>query len=379
MGVLSGPGKLIERRLFGGTADDYWALMQSSAQDYELRHEDPELERTLPRVALGEALATWSVVPGSASRVSSSTWFRPISDRARYAAVLEPLGLDFAGLSIAATCRLDPRDPLATVQVTRYRGADEAALRRVVAAGNAMVTVAGVALEMVGDLRVRPVPGLSAELAGYRLVRGDTIYEIAAPGLAHAEAPPREGGDPWLDDVVEQLVNGPRFPSPRFALDLPDGWIGAAIGGREMADIEAVLQRRPGHSPGENSPFALAPGTTFVAIDAADLELPMLPSLRVWERRTIDASFEDEIEDWRQAWSQRAPGARLQHLSLDAARAARLAFQFQPRPEVQGWGQSYVVRAGGRTFRFDFATIFDRRSADGPVFDAMIQGCRFLT
>lgn len=62
--------------------------------------------------------------------------------------------------------------------------------------------MAGVAIDIVDRVRVRALPALEQESNGYRLVRGDTTFEMM-------------GRDPaWLADVVDQLVNGWRCPLP---------------------------------------------------------------------------------------------------------------------------------------------------------------------
>jgi hypothetical protein len=367
MGIGSAVWRFVERRLFGGTAEDYAGLMARTAADFELPHDDPELEATLPRSGLGRPLATWSYRPGQSARAfSDSTWFHETSDRALHAPVLEATGRSWADISIAATCRLDPSDDLdRCVQATRYRGAGEAALRgarQPAPAGRR--EVAGVALDVVDRVRVRALPALEQESNGYRLVRGDTVFEI----MGRDEV--------WLADVVDQLVNGWRGPLPTVEVAPPEGWIVAPLTAADVHRVAALIESAsPERAELVRSAIALAePGSMLFGVDthpgsAAQVTVLEFPSWPV--------SFREEMEDWRRTSAELFGRVDLEYVDVPTGPAARLSFRVGD-PANPGFGQPWIVRVGARSFRFDFLTSLDRRDDDEPSFGALVRSMRPL-
>lgn len=374
MGILDALNRAFERRMSGGTWDDYQALMATTAADYELPHDDLVLEGRLPRSVLGEPLVTWSV-RRKRSQVSASTWFHETSDRELLGRMLDATGRDWADLSVAATCRVWPTTPLDGIQATRIAGADEGALRRAVIPDGASGTVvAGFEVVKVDRVRLRTVPALDTESDGYRVVVGDLVVDL----LLH-DRTDREGA--WLTDVVGQIAEGWRHPAPTFGLELPPWWYATPV---TLAGLRGLHERMA----------PLAPQRAAALCDAIELRDPFGPTTPLvafavgqdgrgprlfaseWPR--VDVSFDDERQAWFEDWSGQFRDARVEGAEVPAGVASRLSFVFDALGERR-FGQVYLIGSSTRTWQLDFSTPLDRRAGDEPVFDAIARSLRPLS
>lgn len=367
MGILAALDRLVQRRLFGGTMDDYRALEASTAADYELPHDDLELEGRLPRSVLGEPLVTWSM-RRKRTQVSASTWFHETSDRELLGGLLAATGRGWDDVTRAATCRVMPTTPLDGIQATRIAGAEEARLRRaVIPDGSPSRDVAGVSVTTIDGVRVRTVPTLEAESRGFRIVIGDVLFELLLDWRSEAHRAA------WLEDVVDQIRAGWRHPAPTFALDLPSWWLQTRVtlsGLRDLRDRLALLAPARAAALGDaidlRQPFG--PTTPLVAFAAGPDGRG--PSLLASEWPRADASFDDERQAWFEEWSDEHRDARVEGVDVPAGVASRLSFTFEALGEPR-FGQVYLIGATSRTWQLDFVTPLDRREADEPVFEAV--------
>lgn len=369
-GLRAAIGRFLTRRLFGGTEEDYESALEMSAGDFELPHEDPDLEARLPRSALGRPLATWSIASSeSGASFSNSTWFWETSDRESVARAARALGLRLGDVSIAGTCRVDSRDPLDCVQASRYRNASEHALRTFVELpASETREIDGVTVTVVDAVRVHPLPSLQVQRDGYRTVKGDTVFDVATRD------------DQWLTDAVDQIARGPRYPSPTFEVDLPDGWMGFPVTDANLAQLADHLQEcGPGfaaslrqYPPGPPFP----PGTTYLAYDLSPEGLERFPTgFEVEEYLSLPTDFEQEVDEAQLELAAEFGDVRLEHLLVAPRLAARLSFRWGDAEDPL-FGQLYIVRAGQHSYGLHFKTTWKQRDEYPAIFEAIVRSLR---
>lgn len=362
-------GNSLDRRLFGGSQADYARLESSRASDYDLPHEAPDLERQLPRSALGRPLETWSLGVGSTRQFyGRSTWFRSTSDRTVQDELLGVLGLPWGALSVAATCRVDGLDPLATVQARRFAGASQDRLRAAINPSGALVREIDGVPVWETTIRVNPVPPLQTETVGWQLVRGDTVFEIHGPGEA------------WSLDVVDQVIHGPRPVPPSFSVRLPEGWVGAGIGDDELGRLASRLESmQPGFAealrtfPSSTCP----PSSTFVAVDLEPAHLARFPTrLIAVEYLTWRNEGDERLEGMHRHAAERtgAPPAIVRRRTESGSLAA---FEMSDPGAPDELIRMAVHKGGPRTLHVALTTRRADAGRDVPLFDAILDSIAF--